>query len=93
VSKFLKYRTATTVPLSPPSGQENDPNVPRSEVIVGPHRVLPGRLSVCRTFGDLEAKIEQFGGNPNVVISAPEIKSFKIAYDHDFIALGSKIYN
>lgn len=25
----------------------------------GPHRVLPGRLSVSRTFGDLEAKIKQ----------------------------------
>jgi len=26
--------------------------------------VLPGRLSVSRTFGDIEAKLERFGGNP-----------------------------
>ena len=37
------------------------------EFIVGPIRVLPGRLSVCRTFGDPEAKLEYRGGNPNVV--------------------------
>lgn len=24
--------------------------------LIGPYRVFPGRLSVCRTFGDLEAK-------------------------------------
>jgi len=52
-------------------------------------RVLPGRLSVSRTFGDTEAKIAKFGGNPNVVISIPEIKSFRIAKEHDFIILAS----
>lgn len=51
-------------------------------------RVLPGRLSVSRTFGDAEAKITRYGGNPNVVIADPEIKSFKITKDHDFIVLG-----
>jgi len=50
---------------------------------------LPGRLSVSRTFGDAEAKLAITGGNPNVVISIPEIKSFKITRDHDFIVLGS----
>ena len=25
--------------------------------ILGPHRVFPGRLSVTRTFGDIEAKL------------------------------------
>lgn len=43
---------------------------------MGPIRVLPGRLSVSRTFGDAEAKIEYKGGNPKVVIAEPEIKSF-----------------
>lgn len=28
------------------------------KAIVGPHRVLPGRLSVTRSFGDIEAKLE-----------------------------------
>lgn len=44
--------------------------------MTGPYRVLPGRLSVCRTFGDIEAKLPKYGGNPKVVISTPEIKSF-----------------
>lgn len=56
---------------------------------MGPYRVLPGRLSVCRTFGDIEAKIPRYGGNPNVVIAEPEIRSFKITDDMDFILLGS----
>ena len=34
------------------------------ELIIGPQRVLPGRLSVSRTFGDLEAKVSALGGNP-----------------------------
>lgn len=51
--------------------------------------MLPGRLSVSRTFGDAEAKLVQTGGNPNVVIATPEIKSFKITKDHDFIIMGS----
>lgn len=54
----------------------------------GPHRVLPGRLSVSRTFGDLEAKIEKFGGNPNVVIAEPDIKAFRVTDSHDFIVMG-----
>ena len=45
---------------------------------MGPLRVLPGRLSVSRTFGDIEAKLERFGGKPNVVIAEPELRSFKI---------------
>ena len=36
-------------------------------MLYGPYRVLPGRLSVSRTFGDIEAKFEKFGG----VVSAP----------------------
>lgn len=60
----------------------------KKELIVGPLRVLPGRLSVSRTFGDAEAKIAKYGGNPNVVVATPEIKSFKITSAHDFIVLG-----
>ena len=59
------------------------------EFIVGPIRVLPGRLSVCRTFGDPEAKLEYRGGNPNVVKAEPEIKTFQISKQHDFIVLAS----
>jgi protein phosphatase PTC2/3 len=61
-------------------------------LIIGPQRVLPGRLSVSRTFGDLEAKITTLGGNPSVVVAVPEIRSFRIedGSDCDFIVLGSK---
>ena len=44
---------------------------------------------MSRTFGDIEAKLEKYGGNPNVVIPEPEIKSFKINSSHDFIILAS----
>lgn len=51
-------------------------------------RVYPGRLSVSRSFGDVEAKLEKFGGNPNVLIATPEIKAFKIKKEQDFVLLG-----
>jgi len=51
--------------------------------------VFPGRLSVCRTFGDIEAKLPRLGGNPNVVIFDPDIIFFTIEKEkHDFVALG-----
>ena len=56
--------------------------------LAGPLRVLPGRLSVARTFGDPEAKLVELNGNPNVVIHDPEIRSFKLRPEHDFICLG-----
>lgn len=56
--------------------------------MAGPLRVLPGRLSVARTFGDPEAKIVALGGNPKCVIHNPEIKKFRIVKEHDFIILG-----
>ena len=76
------YQTATPAALLKAGAEQQ-------EMIVGPHRVLPGRLSVCRTFGDAEAKLSKYGGNPDVVIATPEIKSFKIADNHDFIVMGS----
>jgi serine/threonine protein phosphatase PrpC len=75
---ILHSRTAT-------ANDSSNPN--KKEIIVGPLRVLPGRLSVSRTFGDAEAKLQRFGGNPNVVIATPEIKAFKITKEHDFIVL------
>ena len=39
---------------------------------VGPYRVFPGRLSVCRTFGDCEAKLAHLGGVQGVVTCEPE---------------------
>mmetsp|Transcript_16666 Transcript_16666/g.29969 ORF Transcript_16666/g.29969 Transcript_16666/m.29969 type:complete len:399 (+) Transcript_16666:167-1363(+) len=59
------------------------------EQVLGPHRVSPGRLSVSRTFGDLEAKLPRYGGNLRVVISDPDIKCFRLKDDYDFIILCS----
>ncbi len=50
----------------------------RLQPLLGPHRILPGRLSVSRSFGDILAKLREKGGNPNVLIAEPVIKSFKI---------------
>ena len=55
----------------------------------GPLRVFPGALSVSRTFGDAQAKIEELGGNKNVVVCEPEINIISIRNQHDFILLGS----
>ena len=49
-----------------------------SENIVGPLRVMPGKLSVSRAFGNIEAKSPLFNGNPNVVIAKPDVKYFDI---------------
>lgn len=58
------------------------------QILSGPSRVFPGRLSVCRSFGDIEAKLEHFGGNPKVIISEPEIEMFRLTEEYDFILLG-----
>ena len=54
----------------------------------GPLRVFPGRLSVSRTFGDIEAKRQRYGGNPNVIVCEPEIKTFKLKNNFDFFLIG-----
>lgn len=64
----------------------------QNTVLSGPSRVFPGRLSVCRSFGDAEAKIEKFGGNSKVIISEPEVQVIKLLDDHDFIILGCKFF-
>ena len=54
-----------------------------------PMRVIPGRLSVSRTFGDCAAKMSQYGGNPQVIVAEPEISTFTIAGDMDYLLIGS----
>eukprot|EP00347_Sterkiella_histriomuscorum_P010978 403374213 len=51
-------------------------------------RVNPGRLSVARTIGDIEAKLPQFGGKPNIIISTPDVSSFKVSDNFDFMVVG-----
>lgn len=55
----------------------------------GPHLISPGKLKVSRAIGDLDAKYEEYGGNPNVLIPDPHIKSFPIRPDQDFILIGT----
>ena len=45
-------------------------------------------MSVSRSFGDPEAKISSLGGNPEVLLAVPDIKSFKIKKDTDFMLIG-----
>jgi serine/threonine protein phosphatase PrpC len=49
----------------------------------------PGNLGVTRSIGDIETKLPQFGGKPGVVIGIPDIISFRLEDDTDFILLGS----
>lgn len=50
--------------------------------------MFPGRLSVSRTFGDIEAKRQKYGGNPNVIVCDPEVKTFKLKNNFDFFLIG-----
>ena len=59
----------------------------KNSSVIGPLRVSPGKLSVSRTIGDIEAKDPKFGGNPNVIISIPEIKYFDNTDKNDFILI------
>ena len=59
------------------------------QTILGPVRVLPGKLSVSRTFGDCTAKFEKYGGNPRCVVVDPDVFKVKPDRDTDFILMGS----
>ena len=52
-----------------------------------PWRVNPGRLSVSRTFGDIEIKLEKFGGKKNVVVSTPDIVEFELNDQYNFLVI------
>ena len=56
--KFPKIWTQVGLFLAQPIHIAN----PNEYILVGPHRVLPGKLSVSRTFGDVEAKVPDLGG-------------------------------
>ena len=54
-------------------------------------RIIPGRLSVSRAIGDINAKIEKFGGKPNVLSPVPEVFKININDPYqkiDFLLLG-----
>ena len=53
-----------------------------------PWRVLPGRLSVSRTFGDIEAKLERFGGKKGVITPSPDVTEIELNNEFDFMVIG-----
>ena len=76
------YQTKTNIKI-----EENF--ILRTKILLGPYRVYPGRLSVSRTIGDAEGKIPLIGGNPNVIISKPDIYKYNIMEnDIDYFVLG-----
>lgn len=54
----------------------------------GPIRVYPGRLTTSRSFGDIEAKYEKYGGLEGVLIVEPEVFCFS-SEGADFAVMGS----
>lgn len=93
------YQTQTIIKNSVPTNQVHqvkieDPPYEDSDddenPFVGPYRVFPGRLSVCRTFGDAEAKIASLGGINDCVTCQPELMSEPNASQtYDYIIIGS----
>ena len=60
-----------------------------NKILLGPYRVNPGKLSVSRTIGDARAKLEKFGGIPNVIIPEPDVYVFDYYKDNiDYFILG-----
>jgi len=62
--------------------------IPIYQKINLPWRVLPGRLSVSRTFGDIQAKTEKFGGKSGVIIPVPDMTEFDLDESFDFMVIG-----
>lgn len=69
--------------------QAVDSQTKSAQIVYGPLRVLPGRLSVSRSFGDVEAKEPTLGGKPGVVIAIPEVSVINVNKDLDFLILAS----
>jgi protein phosphatase PTC2/3 len=61
------YQTQTVVrPSNSGTGNSISGSIFNSptQILLGPHRMMPGRLSVSRTFGDIEAKLSKIWWNP-----------------------------
>jgi serine/threonine protein phosphatase PrpC len=58
------------------------------KVMNGPIRVFPGRLTTSRSFGDIEAKNEKYGGLSGVLIVEPETFCYN-SDNTDFVVIGS----
>ena len=59
------------------------------EILLGPYRVDPGKLSVSRTIGDAKAKLEKYGGIPMVIVPEPDVYVFDFLQDDiDYFIMG-----
>ena len=54
-----------------------------------PWRIIPGKLNVTRTFGDIKAKDEKYGGNKTVIMALPDINEINLDDHYNFIVMGS----
>ena len=64
-------------------------NEERLAVATGLFRVNPGKLKVTRAFGNIDAKLQKFGGNPKVCIAEPDITHFSIDDSCDFLVIAT----
>lgn len=60
-------------------------------VVDGPHRIVPGKLSISRSFGDILAKDSRFGGNPRVLLGVPEVTKIQLRDEMDCVVIGCKL--
>jgi len=52
-------------------------------------RIIPGRLSVSRAFGDKDAKLNDYGENNNILICTPEVVNINLRNQKvDFLIMG-----
>ena len=65
----------------------NNIELTQPHIAFGPWRVKPGGLSVSRTFGDVESKMQSLGGLNGTVVCDPELIPFDYK-DLDFLLLG-----
>ena len=85
---LVRKETIVRCQLRQRQGTNSQSSKKVDKVILGPYRVSPGGLSVSRTIGDFHAKLAQFGGNRNCVIPIPDVRSFEIAENTDFLMIG-----
>lgn len=88
--RILKYGGAITRKQSLMRVKQIDEDgkvVEVDKTLEGPCRVNPGGLSVSRTIGDFHSKLTEFGGNPMCVIPIPELTSFTIGKNDDFMVM------
>ena len=52
-------------------------------------RVSPGKLRVTRAFGNIDAKLQKFAGNPKVCIAEPDVTHFSIDDSCDFLLIAT----